>query len=174
MECFYSDDNLVIRKMMKEDIDTICKSDNDTSDGNSAYLQNQIDNQNRGDSVALLALLDGKAAGYTFIYYKCKWGGLGNQGVPGIVDLVVFPPYRNKGVASKLMDMAEDIARLKSDKVYLDVCLNSDYGSAQRLYIKRGFVPDGKGVYYKEKICSINGICKNDDELTLCLVKSLV
>lgn len=55
----------------------------------------------------------------------------------------------------------------------MDVCLNSGYGPAQRLYIKRGYVPDGKGVYYEEKVCETDAVCKNDDELTLCLVKEL-
>lgn len=32
---------------------------------------------------------------------------------------------------------------------------------------------DGKGIYYEEKVCEMNAVCKNDDELTLCLVKEL-
>ena len=67
----------------------------------------------------------------------------------------------------------ENIARQHCNKIYLDVCLNSDYGPAQRFYIKRGYIPDGKGVYYKEKICEADVACRNDDELTLCLVKEL-
>ena len=39
--------------------------------------------------------------------------------------------------------------------------------------IKRGYIPDGKGVYYKEKICEADVAYRNDDELTLCLVKEL-
>lgn len=70
-------------------------------------------------------------------------------------------------------DVAEGIAKKHCDKVYLDVCLNSEYGPAQRFYIKRGYVPDGKGAYYGERVCATNAICKNDDEFTLCLVKEL-
>lgn len=70
-------------------------------------------------------------------------------------------------------ESAENIARKYNRKVYLDVCLNSDYGPAQRFYVKRGYVPDGKGVYYEEKVCETDAVCKNDDELTLCLVKKL-
>ena len=98
---------------------------------------------------------------------------MGNQGIPGVVDLKVLEPYRKKGIGNRLMDVAEEIAGAYGDKVYLDVCLNSDYGAAQRLYIKRGYIPDGKGVYYEEKVCLVDAPCKNDDELTLCLVKDL-
>ena len=71
------------------------------------------------------------------------------------------------------MDAAETIAKKYCNKIYLDVCLNSEYGPAQRLYIKRGYVPDGKGAYYEETVCATNADIKNDDELTLCLVKEL-
>ena len=47
------------------------------------------------------------------------------------------------------------------------------YGPARRFYIKRGYIPDGKGVYYKEKVCETDVVCRNDDELTLCLAKEL-
>ena len=107
------------------------------------------------------------------MYYKCKWGGLKDQGLPSVVDLIVFPAYRRKGVATALMDAAEQEARLINSKIYLDVCLNSDYGPAQRFYIKRGYVPDGAGVYYEAEILGVNAPCKNDDELSLCLVKEL-
>ena len=47
------------------------------------------------------------------------------------------------------------------------------YGPARRFYIKRGYIPDGKGVYYKEKACETDAACRNDDELTLWLAKEL-
>ena len=72
------------------------------------------------------------------------------------------------------MDVAESIAQKYSSKVYFYVCLSSEYGPAQRLYIKRGYVPDGKGAYYEERVCETDAVIKNDDELTLCLVKELV
>jgi len=98
---------------------------------------------------------------------------LANCDLPCVIDLFVFEKYRKNGIATALMDIAEKIAKEHSDKVYVDVCLNSAYGPAQRLYVKRGYVPDGKGVYYEEKVCETNATCKNDDELTLCLVKEL-
>lgn len=136
-------------------------------------MKNQLENQREQQCSALLALYNGEIAGYVFLYYKCRWGGLANCGLPGVIDLIVFEKYRKKGIATVLMDIAENIAKKYSDKVYLDVCLSSEYGPAQRLYVKRGYVPDGKGVYYEEKVCKTNAICRNDDELTLCLVKEL-
>ncbi len=173
MNILFSSASIDVRIMDYDDIPLICKADNDESESNVAYLRNQLDNQNKKECSALLALYNGEIAGYVFLYYECRWGGLSNCGLPCVIDLIVFEKYRKNGIATALMDIAEDIAKDHSNKVYLDVCLNSEYGAAQRLYIKRGYIPDGKGVYYEEKVCETNAICKNDDELTLCLVKEL-
>lgn len=44
------------------------------------------------------------------------------------------------------MNAAENIVGQHCNKVYLDVCLNRDYGSAQKFYIKRGYIPNGKNM----------------------------
>lgn len=173
MDILFSSANIDVRIMDYDDIPLICKADNDESESNIVYLRNQLENQKKQECSALLALYNGEIAGYVFLYYKCRWGGLANCDLPCVIDLIVFEKYRKNGVATALMDIAEKIAKKHSNKVYLDVCLNSEYGPAQRLYVKRGYVPNGKGVYYEEKVCEINAFCKNDDELTLCLVKEL-
>lgn len=166
--------NILVRTMNYEDIPIICNLTNDEGEDNKRYYKRQLINQDKQECSALVAEYKGNIAGYVFLYYKCKWGGMANCNVPGIVDLMVFEQYRNKGVATVLMDFAEKIASGYGEKVYLDVCLNSEYGPAQRLYVKRGYMPDGNGVYYKEKVCETDAIVKNDDELTLCLVKGLI
>ena len=52
-------------------------------------------------------------------------------------------------------------------KVQLGVGLHSGYGSAQRIYIKRGYIPDGSGVWYNNEPLAQYADCKNDDELVL-------
>lgn len=173
MEILFHSSDIDVRIMGYDDISLICQADGDESEGNILYLKNQLANQEKQECSALLALYDGEIAGYVFLYYKCKWGGLRNCNIPGVVDLIVFEKYRKRGIATALMDVAEEIARKHNNKVYLDVCLSSEYGPAQRLYVKRGYIPDGKGVYYEEKVCETNAVCKNDDELTLCLIKEL-
>lgn len=173
MNVLFNTENIVIRTMDYEDIPLICEADNDESEQNITYLRNQLDNQRKKECSALLALYNGMIAGYVFLYYKCRWGGLAHCDLPCVIDLIVFEKYRKNGIATALMDTAEGIAKHHNTKVYLDVCLNAEYGPAQRLYVKRGYVPDGKGVYYEEKVCETNAVCRNDDELTLCLVKEL-
>lgn len=162
-----------IRKMCYEDILLVCSAGQDESESNITYLRRQLDNQEKQECSALLAVYDEVVAGYVFLYYRCRWGALGNCGLPGVVDLIVFEPYRNRGIATALMDAAEEIAGKYSDRVYLEVCLNRDYGPAQRLYAKRGYLPDGKGVYYEGVVCENDAVIRNDDELTICMIKEL-
>lgn len=166
--------DIEIRQMTWADIPAICKADGDESEAYVDYLNRQLDNQDRKECSALVALYDGTVAGYVFLYYKCRWGALKNQGLPGICDLIVFEKYRRKGIATQLMDRAEAQARRVNTKIYLEVCLNADYGAAQRFYALRGYVPDGKGVYYMEQVLKKDEPCRNDDELTLCLIKELI
>jgi len=72
------------------------------------------------------------------------------------------------------MDVAEEIAGQYADMVWLGVGLHSGYGSAQRMYAKRGYIPDGTGVWYQDKPCAqYETEIVNDDDLVLFLSKSL-
>ena len=133
----------------------------------------RLQDQDEGRAIALVAEYKGNVAGYINVYPDSKWGAFANQGFPEIVDFGVLVKYRNNGIGSKLMDVAEEIASGYADTVYLGVGLHSGYGSAQRMYIKRGYIPDGTGVWYGEYVCPQYADCCNDDELALYLSKKL-
>ena len=99
--------NIQIRKMTYDDIPSIFKADNDESEDNIQYLKNNLNNQENNKCSAIVALYNNQIAGYVFLYYECKWGGLKNQGLPSVVDLIVFEPFRRNGIASAIMDYAE-------------------------------------------------------------------
>lgn len=173
MDLLFQSSNISVRRMTYNDIPFICEAYDNKSENDAAYLKRQLESQDKQECIALLALYNEHVAGYVLLYYKCRWGGLANCNIPSVVDLIVFEKYRREKIATVLMDVAEDIAKKYCNKVYLDVCLNAEYGPAQRLYAKRGYIPDGKGVYYEGKVCETDADCKNNDELTLCLVKNL-
>ncbi len=97
--------------MNYDDILSICREDGDESQKAIDYLKRQLDNQKKGECTALLAMYNGTAAGYVFLYHKCRWGGLGGYNIPGVLDLTVFEKYRRKKIATMLLDAAENIAR---------------------------------------------------------------
>ena len=55
----------------------------------------------------------------------------------------------------------------------MGVGLHKGYGSAQRMYVKRGYIPDGSGVWFGDKPCRPYADCRNDDDLALYLSKKL-
>ena len=69
--------------------------------------------------------------------------------------------------------MAEKKAFELCNRVSLGVGLHYGYGSAQRIYVKRGYIPDGTGVWYNNIQLEKNADCKNDDELLLFFSKEL-
>lgn len=136
-------------------------------------LENRLRDNVTGKAISIAADYDGVPAGYVSVYPYCMWGALGGKGYSEIVDFNVLEKFRRKGVGTALLDIAEKIAAEYSDTVYLGVGLHSGYGSAQRLYAKRGYVPDGSGVWYGDKVCNPYSACVNDDDLILYLSKKL-
>lgn len=67
----------------------------------------------------------------------------------------------------------EDQVKEYSNEICLGVGLHYGYGSAQKLYVKRGYIPDGSGVWYNDKVLEQYCDCKNDDDLNLYLSKKL-
>ena len=55
----------------------------------------------------------------------------------------------------------------------LGVGLYADYGAAQRLYVRLGYQPDGRGITYHEKLVVPDQLVRVDDDLILWLTKRL-
>ena len=120
-----------------------------------------------------VAVYDGNVAGICTLVLNPQEGSFGNKNIPEIVDLSVFTDKHNKGIGNKLLDIAEEEAAKLSDLVYLAVGVHSGYGAAHRIYIKRGYIPDGSGVWYQGKQLEQYADCCNDDDLLLFLSKKL-
>lgn len=171
---YYNDNDILIRDMQPSDAQII--TDEEIAQGWDAgadKYEMRLKHQSEGKSVSLVAEYQGNVAGYINIYPNSEWGAFAGRGYPEIVDFGVLEKYRRNGIGSKLMDVAEQIASERADIVYLGVGMHSGYGSAQRMYVKRGYIPDGSGVWYGDKVCEQYADCRNDDDLVLYLSKKL-
>ena len=116
---------------------------------------------------------DGEQAGYLTLLPEAPAGAFAGKGWPEICDFNVLETYQRRGVGSRLLQVAEELAGEASDTVCLGVGLHSGYGAAQRLYSKWGYLPDGSGVWYRDAPMEPYGPCAADDDLVLYLWKEL-
>lgn len=171
---YYDDGDILIRTMQQKDAQSI--TDEEIAQGwhaDAEKYEMRLRDFREGRSVALVALCHGSMAGYINVYFNAAGGPFAGQNCPEIVDFGVLEKYRRRGIGSKLMELAETIAAKHADTVCLGAGLHSGYGSAQRMYVKRGYLPDGTGVWYRDKICDPYSDCCNDDDLILYFSKKL-
>ena len=163
--------NCTIRNMIKSDIESLSHGFmNQGWPGREEILARYFLEQESGDREVLVAEIDGAVAGYVTILPSAKHGPFAEV-YPELSDFNVFEPFRNKGAGNQLLEEAEKRVKLISDKVTLGVGLHSGYGPAQRLYMKRGYIPDGTGVWYQNQPLEMNATIQNNDDLVLYLSK---
>jgi GNAT superfamily N-acetyltransferase len=164
--------NLIIRSMKDTDANHIFNAlKNQGWHPNLATYEAYFFMQKNNERIIFIAENSTHILGYVTLVMNAAYGPYKNQMIPMIIDLNVFEIYRNQGIASKLLDVLEDYAFSRSTKVCLSVGLHSGYGSAQRLYVKRGYIPDGSGVWYQDEMAKPYSTVGNDDDLTLYFIK---
>jgi GNAT superfamily N-acetyltransferase len=112
-------------------------------------------------------------AGYITVIPTAEHGPFSNKNIPEIKDFNVLPQFRKRGIGNLLMDCAETFAKQNHSQITLGVGLYPDYGTAQRMYVKRGYIPDGTGLWHGGKNLAPYENCVNDDELNLYFIKQL-
>jgi hypothetical protein len=81
------------------------------------------------------------------------------------------PAFRHLGIASSILDQAERVVFERTDSVGIAFGLHPGYRAAQRLYVPRGYVPDGNGVYWRGRFPKEGEQIHLDDDLVLYLIK---
>lgn len=120
-----------------------------------------------GKRLTFVAERDGVPLGYVTLIKETEHGPFAGKGLPEVADFNVFEPYRRQGIGAALMDAAESAAAAFSDIITIGVGMYRSYGAAQRMYVKRGYIPDGSGIWYKNKPLPPYESCVNDDDLVL-------
>ena len=136
-------------------------------------FERYLDECATGKRDILLAEVNGEFAGYVTIDWQPEYAFFKERSIPEIADLNVLLKFQRHGVGSSLMDAAEQLISERFDIAGIRVGLTADYGSAQRLYIKHGYVPDGCGVSQRGKFLRYGDIVTVDDDLTVGFTRSL-
>ena len=168
--------NIRIRRMTDADAPVITAEEIAQGWGAEGRLEKylmRLKDMQEGRCVSLAAEYDGDVAGYINLYFTPACGPFAGQDMPEIVDFGVLEKFRNRGIGSALMDEAERLAAEISNRVCLGVGLYCSYGSAQRMYVKRGYIPDGSGAWYGDKPADPYENYCLDDDLVLFFSKAL-
>ncbi|WP_448954237.1 N-acetyltransferase family protein [Labrys neptuniae] len=164
-----------LRALRESDLDFLAGTDGGPAWKRDRDIwQRYLAEQRDGERLVLLALRGGHIVGYGSLLRHSAYPPFRDAGIPEINDLVVAAGQRRQGLATRLIAGLETQARTGgAGRIGLGVGLYADYGPAQRLYIKLGYRPDGRGVTYREAPVPPGNSVPLDDDLILWLTKAL-
>ena len=167
---------IAVRLLEEQDIPSIVSAFGQIgSIGKSKSLyERYLSEQATGRRTVLLALEGGEFAGYLTIDWQSQYPAFQREGIPEINDFYVLPRVRRRGIGTRLMQEAERRIAERSPVAGIGVGLYSDYGAAQRLYVLRGYVPDGRGLVRGHRPVAPGEEVTVDDSLAIYLKKHLV
>jgi GNAT superfamily N-acetyltransferase len=114
--------------------------------GNREAVERHFEGHAEGNSSTLFGYKNGELAGILTIRWHSRNPVLRAQNIPLIQNIEIKHDRRGKGLGNELMEHAERFASARTDKIAICVSISAAFGAAQRLYVKRGYIPDGQGV----------------------------
>ncbi len=124
--------------------------------------------------MVLVAEQDGKIVGCAHLVWSPAYAPFRRTDIPEIQDLAVVSAARRNGIGALLVDACEQSARQAGKTaIGIGVGLDSAYGAAQRLYVRKGYIPDGAGICHDDAPVRAGELRAVDDLLTLKMIKNL-
>lgn len=137
------------------------------------HLERYLEEHRQGEREVLVAWQGDAFAGYVSILWHSYYSPFRDAGIPEINDFSVPRPLRRQGIGPRLLNEAERRIAGRSPVAGIGVGLSPDYGAAQRLYVKRGYIPDGRGLVSHGRPVGWGATVVVDDELALYYTKRL-
>jgi GNAT superfamily N-acetyltransferase len=166
--------NVKIRLLQEQDIQPIATAFRDIGWNKPlAQYQRYLLEQREGHRIVLVAFNGAGFAGYLTVVWQSDYQPFRLQNVPEIQDFNVLPQVGRMGIGTRLMEKAEQMIAQRSSVAGIGVGMTTDYGAAQRLYVERGYLPDGRGLVWKNEAVKYGQQIIVDDDLVLYFVKPL-
>ena len=160
---------IVIRKAAATDISALYDLYRHLGKHDDGYFEQALEQCD-----ILIGLSDEKLCAFCLLNWEPRYSLYRKLGIPEIQDLNVLDRWRRKGIATLLIEEAEDIARAKKcELIGISVGLTKDFGPAQILYTKLGYMPDGNGVTYDREGVHVGKTYPMDENLSLMMTKKL-
>jgi len=114
--------------------------------GDAAAIEHAFTEHENGPSTGILGYQAGRLIGLVIIRWEAHYPPFRAQGIPLIQHIEIRYEERGRGLGGAMLARAEQEIAQRSAIAGLCVGIFDSYGPAQRLYARRGFVPDGRGV----------------------------
>ncbi len=168
-----SDGDIILKDMEEQDCRLIAEVFSKEEHSTPIKLYQSYFQQKKSDiRDIIIAWHKGQVIGYVTIVWESNYEDFKEQHIPEIKDIRVLPEYQRQGIASRLMDEAEKRVAEFGAYCAAGVGLSETYAAAQSLYAKRGYVPDGKGIFYMDQDI-LNDQLEVDDNQGLMMIKRL-
>ncbi len=166
---------LTLRPLQSEDIAEVVAAFAalDWGGKTEAQFERYLAEHEAGTRVTRFAFVGGAFAGYLNVLWQSGYPPFGDALIPEINDFNVLPTVRRRGIGTALMDEAERVIAARFAVAGVGVGMTADYGAAQRLYVRRGYVPDGRGLMTLERPVVYGESVPVDDGLVLYFTKQL-
>jgi GNAT superfamily N-acetyltransferase len=114
--------------------------------GDDAIIDAHFQDHENGESTTILGYEDGRMVGIVTIRWHSRYPLFRDRNIPLIQNIEIRYEDRGRGLGNAILERAEQEIARRSPLAGLVVGISEDYGPAQRLYVKRGYIPDGRGV----------------------------
>lgn len=168
-------EGIAVSAMRGSDLDELVNADGGAwwQRDRSIWLA-RLDSQDSGMMHVAIGRQGADLVGYGYLSFESVCPFFRERDIPEIGDLRVAERCRRRGVAAAMIGYFECLAISRgASQIGLGVGLYADYGAAQRLYARLGYVPDGRGMTYQHAPVAGGATVRADDDLLLWLVKSL-
>jgi GNAT superfamily N-acetyltransferase len=141
--------------------------------GDEATIHAHFADHENGASTTILGYEAGRLVGIVTIRWQCRYPLFRERQIPLIQNIEVRYEDRGRGLGGRMLARAEQEIARRSPLAGLVVGISEDYGPAQRLYARRGFLPDGRGLCRQYTPLKVGDVVTVDHDLLLWLVKDV-
>lgn len=138
------------------------------------YFETAFQEQADQKRLVFLAFVEDELVGYTHLNFYPQYAAFARLKIPEIQDIFIHPDHRRKGLGAHLLSACEAEAKERGHtEIGIGVGVSGNFGAAQRLYHRMGYMPDGAGAVFDRHPVQSGDIRPIDDRLCLMLVKTI-
>jgi GNAT superfamily N-acetyltransferase len=141
--------------------------------GDDATINDHFQYHENGESTTILAYELARLVGIVTIRWHSRYPLFRERNIPLIQNIEIRYEDRGRGLGNAMLERAEQEIAQRSPLAGLVVGISEDYGPAQKLYAKRGYIPDGRGVCRDFTPLKIGDQVTVDHDIMLWLIKDV-